>query len=113
MITRRLILDRSHLLAILGDPAFYVACPAFVWLRDTAVAACQQYAETTACCGKAWNIVRPCVDGFVRNLRQLHEIDPTHVECVRAYLAAKKGYEPRPIMILYRSGDGRPIRFQF
>lgn len=111
-----LALDRQHLLEMVADPVFYEHCPAFVWLRDAAVATKQvvDSAKTRMCCGKAWSMMRPHVDGFVRNLRQLHQLNPELVQCVKDYLCVKKGYRPDKVLVFYRpTAKEALVKFQF
>lgn len=113
---KRLVLDRQHLIALVSDPLFYAECPAFAWMRDTALHTARLYQESKDrnCCGGEWPILRPTVDGWFTALKDLHAKDPASVEQVRDYLARKKGYLPQPVVIFYRSSkEGHPFKFQF
>lgn len=112
--TKRLVLDRQHMIALVSDPEFYTTCPVFLWLRNTAMAAHARYQLSKGCCGSDWSIMRPVIDAFFANLRELHELDPQNVECVRNFISAKKGYTASPCVIYYRRGrEGRPDKFTF
>lgn len=119
---RKLTLDRQHLVAMLSDPAFYEACPYFLWLRRTAMRTYEQYqspASRNNCraCGPNFAVMKPVVDAFFTNLKDLKELNPDTVECVRKYLERKKGYKVDYVVIMYRSSRAEPhpqkLRFQF
>jgi len=113
---KRLVMDRQHLIAMLSDPQFFVACPVFMWLRQTALTQAEAYRRSAAknCCGGDWKLLRPVVDAFFHNLRELHAADRNNVECVREYLTQKKRYVPRPVVLFYRaSKKGKPLKFDF
>jgi hypothetical protein len=113
---RQLVLDRAHLIQMLSDPAFFEQCPDFRWLQETALlqAAAYYKSEEKNCCGGNWKIMAPIVNGFFDSLRTLHAADPTKVQQIRDYLAAKKGYIAKPIVIFYRPADNSgPRRFMF
>ena len=118
---RKLTLDRQHLIKMLADPAFYTSCPYFLWLRNTALRTYAQYERggRNDCrgCGADFRVMKPVVDAFFTNLKELRELDPNTVECVRRYLENKKGYPIALVVIMYRSSrtESHPqkLRFQF
>lgn len=113
---RRLVLDRQHLIAMVSDPEFYVQCPAFAWMAETAMHTARLYHDTKSrrCCGGDWSVLRPAVDGLFTAIKDLHAKDPTSLETVRDYLERKKGYRPQPVVIYYRAQkQGAPNKFQF
>jgi hypothetical protein len=106
---------------MLSDPAFYTSCPYFLWLRNTAMRtyAVYEQSERNDCrgCGLNFGIMKPVVDAFFTNLKELQELDPAMIECVREYLEHKKGYPITRVVIMYRSSRKEPhprtLRFQF
>lgn len=117
MAGRRLVLDRQHLIQMLGDPEFFTSCPQFLWLRRSALAAKEMYDESARrrCCGGDWNIMRPVVDAFFNNLRELQEVSEEHVQPVKVYLQNKKNSAIGTVVIHYRATkeQPRPERFTF
>jgi hypothetical protein len=115
--TRRLVLDRQHLVDMLGDPSFFESCPEFLWLRQTALQTKAIYDENskTVCCGRAWPIMQPVVDAFFKNLKELKELGQKNVQSVRDYLETKKGVQYGKIVIYYRAtrSQPHPQRFTF
>lgn len=113
-MSRQLVIDRQHLLQMLSDPEFYATCPAFVWLRDTALTQAAAYRQSDTCCGGNWQLFAAVADAFFKNLQQLHALGPEHVACVREYLEKKKRRPCKPIVLFYRPTDRtRPRRFAF
>lgn len=114
MTTKRLVLDRSHVAAIIGSSRFYTVCPAFVPIRDEALLAAQAYDASGTCCGGAWHILKPGVEAFLKILATAIEQDPVTIEQLREYLASKHGFIPSPVVIYYRAGPhGKPDRLSF
>lgn len=113
----RLVLDRQHMIGMLGDPEFFTAAPEFMWLRQTALQTKEIYDESVKqrCCGGDWAIMRPVVDAFFNNLKELKEADTANIQNVRTYLESKKGAEYDEIVIYYRASKAQshPARFKF
>lgn len=119
---RKLTLDRQHLIKMLADPDFYTRCPYFLWLRSAALQTYAVYTQTHArnnCrgCGPDFRVMKPIVDAFFTNLKELAELDPDTIACVRHYLEEKKGYLISRVVIMYRSSRKEPhpqkLRLQF
>ncbi len=113
-MARRVVLERRHLIELLGARAFYDAVPAFEWLRENGLAQIGAYkiSERKNCCGGSWKIAKAIVDGFF-NFLKTEATAETRAQ-VKAYLAAKKGYAVSPVVIFYRSAKtGKPNRFEF
>jgi hypothetical protein len=118
---RKLTMDRQHLIKMLSDPDFYDQCPYFLWLKRTALTTYAQYDVTSRnnCCGCGGDfaVMKPVVDAFFTNLKDLKAVDPATIKCVREYLEAKKGYPISLVVIMYRSSRKEPhpqkLKFQF
>lgn len=113
MTAQRLVLDRQHIIAMLADKNFYSECPHFLWLRNSALAAFQQYATSNNCCGGQFTYMQPVATAFFQNLRELHEVDPAILETVRVYLAKRKKRPVGPILIHYRTSSKESAQFTF
>lgn len=114
-MARNFTLDKAHLVAMLGDPTFFTDCPVFLWLRKSALVAYTSYkGQESACagCNPPEDYMNQVFAGFFENLFELHQLDPAHIECVRAYLSRKKGYQVGKISF-YRKRNGKPERFEF
>jgi hypothetical protein len=111
-----LALDHNLLYQVLADPAFYAAVPAFFFMRDQGLAACAQIAGRLAdparrpgdcaTCGNLKELIRPLQRTFVAHLRKLHAEAPAACAPLVAYLAARRGYRPTPVVVYYRGDDG-------
>lgn len=113
METKRLLLDREHLIQMLGRAEFYDACPPFEWLRTNALTRFAEYRASARrnCCGGDWRIISSIVNGFFNVLK---DSAPADREYVRDYLTQKKHYIPKPVVLFYRSeSTGKPLKFQF
>jgi hypothetical protein len=114
---KRLVLDRQHLIAMVGDPEFYVQCPRFEWLQDTALTAKSLYDESCErrCCGGDWEIMRPVVDAFFQDLQEAKRENGANTSPVKAYLEAKKGVTYGHVVIYYRATKKQPhpLKLQF
>lgn len=114
---RRLVLDRQHMIAMLGDPGFFDQCPRFDWLRDTALATKAIYDESVKrrCCGGNWEIMRPVVDAFFDDFKIAKNEDRANTQPVKAYLEAKKGVKYSAVVIYYRATKKQPhpLKLQF
>ena len=113
--TSRLVLDRDDLVEIVSDPGFFDACPAFEWLRNAAMQTRQLYdlSGQRRCCGPDWKIMRPLIDEFFRALQETKTQNPTELDKVRLYLAAKKGKTYGRIAVYYRAGREQPHPYRF
>lgn len=115
---RKLVLDRQHLVGMLLDDDFYYQCPYFLWLRNTAKRVYDQNtraARGCGSCGHDFRAMKPIIDAFFTNLKELKELDPGTVECVRRYLERKKGYKISLVVIMYRSSrsEAHPQKLEF
>jgi len=104
MATKRLKLDRDHIIAMARDPAFYEAAPSFAYLKDAALASYQMFLDAKDCirCGGEWKFMQGIVDAVFIKIKELKSTDPEKLEEVRGFLESKKGYRPKPIVIYYR-----------
>lgn len=109
----RLILDRQHLVGMLSDPDFYAQCPTFLWLKTSALQAFRQYSASNVCCGGDFEYMKPIVTAFFENLRELHTLNPEHVQPVRLYLSSRKKKKIGPILIHYRTSLNESAQFTF
>lgn len=116
MTTRRAVqLDRSHLVAMLRDPAFFTAVPAFAFLQPNAadaIAAANTAKSSGACesCGDLWRYFRPVVDAVMLKLPELIETEDTALADIRAYLTQKKRYDVNAVVIYYRGSNKGSIK---
>jgi len=112
------VLDRKHLVAMLRDDEFYRACPYFLWLKTTAKQTLEVYdkakSDCAACAGD-FKILQPVVDAFFANLKELKELDPDNVICVKRYLETRKNKTFGRVVIYYRATKQQPapLKFEF
>jgi len=105
---KKLVLEKAVLIQLLGDEAFYKACPVFLWLKDTGMAAVAQYnaqiqEKTCGGCGGP-SVIDGVVDGFVRNIKQHYDNDPTVMECMKDFIGSRRGKRPKQLEVRYKSG---------
>lgn len=108
-------LDRSHIVAMLQDPAFFTAVPEFMYLQynvTDAVAAAAAAKTRGACdsCGDLWRYFRPVVEAVLLRLVELIENSDPALQQIRAYLIQKKRYDIRAVVIYYRGSNKGRIR---
>ena len=115
-------LTTSTIIQLLGDTEFYAKCPAYLFMRDQAVASVEQYhkavtrkEECNGCTGKYRDensYVTAVIGNFVRIARELHKADPAHLAPLKEFIAGKLGYRPAVILLYYKeSGQERTLRF--
>jgi hypothetical protein len=115
MTSRRLNLDRMHIIAMLQDAAFFTAVPAFRYLCDSVTAAegaASVAIARGACksCGDTWRYFRPVADAFVLRLDELIAEQSAALGDIRAYLAGKKKYDIQQVVVYYRASPHEPIK---
>lgn len=115
--TRRLTLDRQHMIGLLKNPEFFAAAPAFAFLQGAAQASWEAYQAAKHCqsCGNEWKYMQGCVDALFIKMRELKVAKDPALEDVRTFIESKKGYICRPIVIYYRRSkkQGKIAKFQF
>ena len=108
-------LDRSHLVAMLRDPAFFIAVPEFAYLQPNAVdaiAAASIAKSRGACesCGDLWQYFRPVVDAVMLKLPEFIAEEAAALEHIRAYLTQKKQYDVKAVVVYYRGSNKGSIK---
>lgn len=113
----RLQLDRDHLIQMARDTEFYMAVPAFLYLKDVAM---QTWAELKAkadCvkCYHEWRAMRGVCDAIFLKLKSLVEAKDPAVDELKQYLSTKKGYPVKRCVLYYRRSheQGRIAKFEF
>jgi len=103
-MSRRLQLDRAHLIQMLRDPEFYTAVPALGYLAEAGVESWRLYIENRDCrrCGDGFKYMKGVVDAFFIKLMEFKTNDPASIDQIRAYLTKKKGYPVQRIVLYYR-----------
>ena len=115
-------LNTSTIIQLLGDSEFYAKCPAYLFMRDQALAAVEQYNKAVAhkeecngCTGKYKDensYVAPAIGNFVRILREMHKADPANAAPIKTFIAERLGYRPPAIVLYYKEGGKeRTLRF--
>lgn len=118
-MSRRAVLDRTHLIRMLRDPAFYAACPYFTAFQPLTAALTREAAAAAAkkqCkrCGGDFAIMKPAVDQLFTALQDARQNNPERAEEVRAYLrAAHPGCESFVIYYRATKAERAPRKLQF
>lgn len=116
-MSRRLQLDRAHMIDMVGDPAFYAECPIFLFMRDMGLESYKLYMETLAnpecdnCADRS--VVLPAVSTFVKHIRDQAELATENLECVKKYLEKRKKYYPDPCVVYYKEAGKPPYPIEF
>ena len=119
-MSRKLVLDKTMIIQMLGDEEFYKKCPIFLFLRESAIASHSLYVralrgeDISEICGSCSDmaIMKPQIYILVNHIRQQFEFDPDNLECIKDYLEWKTGRRPDPVVIYYKSGS-KPVPIQF
>jgi hypothetical protein len=109
----RIVLSRDHLIAMLSQPTFFDAVPAFSPLQPAtldAVAAAQRHRKhpnRRSCCGADWKFFRGVLDAFFLRLRSLAAPGPAHdavtVTQLKQFIGAcRNTAPPEKLVIMYR-----------
>jgi len=106
------VLDRSHIVAMLRDPAFFRYVPEFTYLQDSITAATAAAVAADACetCGDGWRYFRPVADAFVLKLLELLKDKDPAVKAIRSYLGTKKRYDIGRVLLYYRGSSKGQIQ---
>lgn len=117
MSKKALQLDRDHLIQMARSPEFYLAVPAFLYLKDVAL---QSWAtlQTKADCQKCyheWNAMRGVCDAIFIRLRELKAEKNPAIQDVKNWLSARKGYQVEKCVLYYRRSrtQGQIAKFEF
>jgi hypothetical protein len=110
-----LVLDAIALFQLAADPAFFSTLPAGFsdWeqsCRDAYMAVVNQTvrAPASACyrCGSVSHTMSPVLSELGRRLASF-QASGGNLEPLANLVAAKRGYRPRPLVLYYRSEDGK------
>lgn len=105
----RLQLDKAHLAAMLGDDEFYRSCPIFLFIRQSAQQAHQQYTEAVLsgrCDGcNQTSYMASLLSTFLQHFKVQADFDVANLQCVKDYLSRKKGYEVDEVVLPYKAGS--------
>lgn len=110
-----LALDHLILYQMLGDPSFYSRVPVFYFLKEQGLAVTDGIRQrlldnnpSTGCpgCANVRGLMAPLVDTFVTHLKKLAVDAPAALEAMAVYVAERRGFRPRPILVYYRDKDG-------
>lgn len=111
-----MILTKSHLTQIIGDPQFYMDCPTFLFMREQGLSAYEQHLEVVQggpCKGcDKHRAMTPAIHSFVAHLTQLRRDCPTRLEDVRKYLK-ERGVKEDTYAVIYKDSDGRMDKIVF
>lgn len=108
-MSKRVVLNRDHMLGLLRNQQFYVACQEFAFLQETVDASWQMYVDAKsngACktCQGAWfKYMRGVIDATWMKIRELHTAgDTAALQRIRNFVAGQKGYDVSELVIYYR-----------
>jgi hypothetical protein len=98
--------------AMLSDVHFYIQCPHFVWLRETAIASFEMHKERCSDCN-SYKYVAHIFDAFFKNVKDLHAIDPALLDPIKQYLQVRKKRPIGKVVIMYRDTQKQALKFVF
>lgn len=94
---------------MIGDPKFYDRVPAFFFMKEQGLAIYEKILEallskTSSCrgCSNVKEAIRPLLNMFAEHAFKLAQDSPEALEPLVEYIAEKKGYRPREIILFYR-----------
>lgn len=124
-------LNSQTIVQLLGNPNFYTACPAYIFMRDQALAAVQDFelavlakesVNLSAADCPAGDCPEPVTDDrsiikgvlatFVRTTVEAHQANPEHLLPLRKFIAAQLKFTPSEILLNYKR-DGRMAKLSF
>lgn len=105
-------LDHNLLYQLFSDPEFFREVPAFHFMKDHALAVVARFAKGAtdkrpgdcATCGSLRQHVAPLRLMFVAEARKLAADVPRAMEPLAEFVARRRGYRPRPLLIYFRDG---------
>ena len=116
-MSRKLQLDRSLMIDMLGDSAFYAECPIFLFMRDMGLESYKLYMQELLkpgcedCADRA--VMRPALSTFVRHIKEQADLAVENLECVKRYLEKRKNYYPDPCVVYYKETGRSPYPIEF
>lgn len=105
MSGKRLQLTRDHLIHLAKSPQFYINCPEFLYLRDTAMYNWKHRQEAiSGCvkCGADWLAMKGVCDCLFMKLREMKANNDPALQRVKDFLSKKKGYAVGRCVLYYR-----------
>jgi hypothetical protein len=94
---------------LIGDPEFYKQAPAFYFMMEQGLAVHQKTVgaivkQETGCtgCSNIRAMVAPLFRTFAYHVLGLAQDNPDALRPVAAYIADKKGYVPKEVVLYYR-----------
>lgn len=116
-MTKKLTLDRTHLIQMAKSLDFYIAVPAFVYLRDAALKSWEMTQNAKECqrCGAEWKHMRGVCDAMLLKLQELKAEDPESITQIKDWLSQRKGYTVEQCVLYYRRShtQGKIFKIQF
>ncbi len=107
-------LNSQRIIQVLGDRLFYVQCPVYMFMEESAMARYTQHMNEVAgdrgsdCAeygDKSKQIIDPAIAEFVRHTKKLYDRDPALLDDLRAHLVAKLGYRPKRFTLKYKQQE--------
>ena len=107
-------LNSQRIIQILGDRLFYMQCPVFLFMEESAMARYVQHMGEVArgrdgncagCDDKSKQIIDPAIADFVRHTKKLYDRDPALLDDLRTYLATRLGYCPKKFVLKYNEQE--------
>lgn len=103
-------IDHTILYELVSDPAFFRRVPALFFMKDQATAVAKQVLASltgqpvAGCsgCGSVRQLMLPAMETFVRTVIALKAEAPEMLEPLAAYVAERRRYRPRPILVYYK-----------
>ena len=94
---------------MIGDPKFYAKVPAFFFMKEQGLAIYEKMLEAmltpgVGClgCSNVKKTLQPLMSMFAKHAFELAQDSPEALEPLVEYIAEKKGYRPKPIILYYR-----------
>ena len=101
---RRLVIDRDYLIQMATSIDFYIAVPAFLFLKEAAMASWDMAkSKRKGCCNNDWQHMRGVIDAWFMKIRLLiEEKDTATLEAIKQWLGDRKGYQVSKCVLYYR-----------
>ena len=114
---KKVTLDRDHLIQMAIATDFYMAVPAFLYLKDAAMESWRQLQAKADCqkCYHEWNAMRGICDAIFMKLKELKAANDPAIAELKGWLGERKGYRVDKCVLYYRRSrtQGQIAKFEF
>lgn len=114
----KMAIDHNLFFQMIRDPKFFTAVPVFYFMKDQAAAVVATIDKAVAdkncvSCVNMKDRLMPLMSGFVRMCKALKHDNPAELERLVTYIAGRRGFRPRPLVVYTREQGGTVAAIEF